>query len=606
MFDPISLPDDALVDAIVAWDRVVSWAQAGQLAAIAELVRRRPAGPGEPGDGSGVSEFAVDEVAAALRLSRPAAGARLRVAVELTGRLPATAAALRRGEIDFPKARAVVDAVTPLDDLAAASVEARVLPRAGRQTVGQLRASLARAVLSADPAAAEDRHARAVTDRKVTLTPLSDGMAELWALLPADAAAAVYSAIDIQARRSPADARSMDARRADALADLITATAVTETAVDASTVAATRTPSSTATTAGTATSTGSSTPVSTATATSTGTPASTRTATSMGTGTATSTATSTPASTGTTTYNGAGTGISTPASTGTAISTATSTSTPASTGTVTSTGTNTPASTGSAIGTGTGTGAPASTRTGTSTGTGTATSTPASTGTATSTATSTGTPASTGTTTGSSASTSAGVSRRGPARPLVHVTVAASTLLGLDDEPGDLAGHGPIPASMARRIAADPTGTWRRILTDPATGAVLDVGRNTYRPPPAVVRHVTTRDRTCRFPGCRQPAHRCDLDHIRPYPAGPTAASNLATLCRHHHRLKHHGSWQITHTSNADLTWTAPTGHRYTTHPQPAAPPTPTTASHRQPPNPPTSRARRADRHRPGAHTRTG
>ena len=199
VFGPIGLSDEALIDAMVAWDRVVSSAQAAQLAVIAELARRRPADPDEPGDGSGVSEFAVDEVAAALRLSRPAAGARLHVAVTLARRLPATAAALREGQIDFPKTRAVVDAVTPLDDAAAAGVEARVLPRAGGQTVGQLRASLARAVLAADPAAAEDRHARAVADRKVTLTPLPDGMAELWALLPADAAAAVYSAIDVRA-----------------------------------------------------------------------------------------------------------------------------------------------------------------------------------------------------------------------------------------------------------------------------------------------------------------------------------------------------------------------------------------------------------------------
>jgi hypothetical protein len=39
MFDPVGLSDDALVDAIVAWDRIVSWAQAGQLTAIAELAR---------------------------------------------------------------------------------------------------------------------------------------------------------------------------------------------------------------------------------------------------------------------------------------------------------------------------------------------------------------------------------------------------------------------------------------------------------------------------------------------------------------------------------------------------------------------------------------
>jgi Domain of unknown function (DUF222) len=124
-----------------------------------------------------------------------------------------------------------------------------------------------------------------------------------------------------------------------------------------------------------------------------------------------------------------------------------------------------------------------------------------------------------------------------PLAPLVQVTIAASTLLGLDDQPGELAGHGPIPAATARQIAADPSGTWRRILTDPATGTILNVSHRGYRPPRPLARHVTARDATCRFPGCRQPARRCDLDHITAWPTGPTTAANLISLCRHQQRL---------------------------------------------------------------------
>jgi hypothetical protein len=51
-------------------------------------------------------------------------------------------------------------------------------------------------------------------------------------------------------------------------------------------------------------------------------------------------------------------------------------------------------------------------------------------------------------------------------RPSVQVIVALSTLLGLDEQPGELAGSGPIPAAVARRIAADETGTRRRLLPD--------------------------------------------------------------------------------------------------------------------------------------------
>jgi len=97
-------------------------------------------------------------------------------------------------------------------------------------------------------------------------------------------------------------------------------------------------------------------------------------------------------------------------------------------------------------------------------------------------------------------------------RPAVLVTVAASTLLGLDGQPGELAGYGPIPAALARAIAADPTGTWRRLVTDPA-GRLLDFGRTTYRPPAALADHVRTRDWTCRFPTCNRRAESCELDH---------------------------------------------------------------------------------------------
>jgi hypothetical protein len=153
----------------------------------------------------------------------------------------------------------------------------------------------------------------------------------------------------------------------------------------------------------------------------------------------------------------------------------------------------------------------------------------------------------------------------------VQVVVAASTLAGLDEKPGELGGYGPVPASLARELAAGPDATWRRILTDPADGSLLDVGRRVYRPPAALARHVRTRDRTCRFVGCRMPAARCDLDHVVAFPTGPTAAGNLATECRHHHRCKHHAGWRVETDPDrpGHLTWTSPTGHRYPGPPPP-------------------------------------
>jgi hypothetical protein len=146
-------------------------------------------------------------------------------------------------------------------------------------------------------------------------------------------------------------------------------------------------------------------------------------------------------------------------------------------------------------------------------------------------------------------------------RPHIQVTVAASTLLGLDDQPGELAGYGPITAQVARRIAAE--GTWRRLLTDPATGGLLDYGTTVYEPPQNLTDHIITRDQTCRGLGCRIRAERCDLDHTLRFPDGPTADHNLTCQCRRCHIRKHQAGWKLQLLPNGDVIWTSPTGHRY-------------------------------------------
>ena len=78
---------------------------------------------------------------------------------------------------------------------------------------------------------------------------------------------------------------------------------------------------------------------------------------------------------------------------------------------------------------------------------------------------------------------------------------------------------------------------------------------------------MRARDGTCRYPGCATPAARCDLDHVIAYPAGPTSAANLQSLCRAHHGFKHHGGWTVTMTPEGVCTWTAPNGRSHTTHP---------------------------------------
>jgi hypothetical protein len=148
-------------------------------------------------------------------------------------------------------------------------------------------------------------------------------------------------------------------------------------------------------------------------------------------------------------------------------------------------------------------------------------------------------------------------------RPVtVNVTIDLPTLLGLAENPGQLAGYGAIPASVARALASD--GKWQRFITDPQTGTLLDYGRESYEPPQALVDFLIARDRTCRFPGCRHSAARADLDHAQSWESGgETSAANLGALCRRHHQLKTHGGWKLVSHSDGACTWTSPLGKIY-------------------------------------------
>ena len=148
-------------------------------------------------------------------------------------------------------------------------------------------------------------------------------------------------------------------------------------------------------------------------------------------------------------------------------------------------------------------------------------------------------------------------------RPItVNVTIDLPTLLGLAENPGQLAGYGAIPASVARALASD--GKWQRFITDPQTGTLLDFGRESYEPPQALIDFLVARDRTCRFPGCRHSAARADLDHAKSWESGgETSAANLGALCRRHHRLKTHGGWKLESHSDGACTWTSPLGKIY-------------------------------------------
>ena len=144
----------------------------------------------------------------------------------------------------------------------------------------------------------------------------------------------------------------------------------------------------------------------------------------------------------------------------------------------------------------------------------------------------------------------------------VNVTIDLPTLLGLKENPGQLAGYGVLPAQIMRALAGE--GKWRRFITDPNTGTLLDYGRDSYQPPQDLVDYLIARDRTCRFPGCRQSAARGDIDHAEAWEdGGETSAANLGALCRRHHRMKTHGGWKLTSNEDGSCNWESPDGHRY-------------------------------------------
>jgi len=156
----------------------------------------------------------------------------------------------------------------------------------------------------------------------------------------------------------------------------------------------------------------------------------------------------------------------------------------------------------------------------------------------------------------------------------VDVVVAADTLLGLDDAPAVVrtpAGDAPISAELARRLAyrqaaaADPT--WRRILTDPATGIATDLSP-AYRPPARLAEFVRVRDgHISRHP--TSGARTLELDHVTPFDqahperGGRTTAANLAGLGKRDHQTKTDRLISVNGNANHTLTIRTPAGHAY-------------------------------------------
>jgi hypothetical protein len=166
------LDDDELAGLLCAWRRLSSWAAAGEAAVVTEFARRRSAA------GLRAIEHLDDEIAALLTLTSRAAGKLTGIASGLA-RLPRTAAALRAGEIDWPKAVVIADETSCMTDSDAAAVEQRVGPAAPGLTTGQLRLAVRRAMLAVDAEAAIKRRKKAEKEARVETWTESSGTGAL-------------------------------------------------------------------------------------------------------------------------------------------------------------------------------------------------------------------------------------------------------------------------------------------------------------------------------------------------------------------------------------------------------------------------------------------
>ncbi len=177
-------------------------------------------------------------------------------------------------------------------------------------------------------------------------------------------------------------------------------------------------------------------------------------------------------------------------------------------------------------------------------------------------------------------------------RPSVQaiILVPVETALGLTDNPAELIGYGPVTAGHATELLA--AAELRKACTDLRSGRIIAVEDHTtptgpslettllamvdrpgtaphrdehpHDPSVGLVRFVQLRDPRCAGPGCASPARQCDLDHLIPYPTGPTSANNLGPVSRRCHNAKTHGGWTLSPHPDGSVTWTSPLGHAST------------------------------------------
>lgn len=154
----------------------------------------------------------------------------------------------------------------------------------------------------------------------------------------------------------------------------------------------------------------------------------------------------------------------------------------------------------------------------------------------------------------------------------VQLVMTDSALLGGSHEPARLAGYGPLPAGVARRIAAAASGrgrAWlRRLYNRPGTGELVAMESRRRIFPAGLKAFIATRDEVCRTPWCGAPIRH--TDHVVPaHAGGTTTADNGQGLCEQCNQLKEHPGWRARPGPGGSVALRSPSGHEYASMPPP-------------------------------------
>ena len=152
-----------------------------------------------------------------------------------------------------------------------------------------------------------------------------------------------------------------------------------------------------------------------------------------------------------------------------------------------------------------------------------------------------------------------------PPRVVVHAPL--ELLLGCSNEHvAEIAGVGPVPVEVVRRLACDANVD---LAVEDRDGSILDQGRVRRDPTPVQRVEIDRRDKGCRFPGCNY-TEFTDVHHMVHWAdGGLTNLENLVTLCGRHHRAVHELGWAMSGNADAELTFTSPHGRAVKSVPSP-------------------------------------